>query len=288
MQCFWQQVSLDRARTFAFVATLLSFVLIATNAGAAQAFTISGEVTSQSTGLGVSGTEVVVTESGTSNRVAVAETGLDGSYSLEVSGGTYDITFTPPLGSGFGSFVASDEAITSDKTLNVVLVPTGVTFSGVLRGEGGVPLPDDTVQVGNDSALTGSDGSFSLLLAPGTYTLLVHGSRAAGVPNSAAPTFFDFENAHVTIGADGLHQDLTLPVHALTVRTLGVGGSPLQGVVFAQYVYRALEAGVVLAPGIAPSAAEVEEEGTTAEDGTATLSVPDFQSGATIEALPPV
>ncbi len=43
----------------------------------------------------------------------------------------------------------------------------------------------------------------------------------------------------------------------------------------------------MLAPGIAPSAAEVEEEGTTAEDGTATLSVPDFQSGATIEALPP-
>ena len=60
-------------------------------------------------------------------------------------------------------------------------LPAGVTFSGVLFGGGGVPLPGVSMILqasgggSSVSAQTGSDGSFSLTVAPGTYSMTLEG-----------------------------------------------------------------------------------------------------------------
>ena len=111
---------------------LVAFALMAVSASAAQAYTVSGTVTAQATGLGIEGAAVTVTEPATGIEVATTTTNFAGNYSLSVAGGTYDITFTPPLGSGYESFVDRGENIVADRTLNVVFAPSGsVTFSGV-------------------------------------------------------------------------------------------------------------------------------------------------------------
>lgn len=60
---------------------LACLLLLIGTAQGAQALTISGAVTSQSTGQGVEGVAVTVTESGTGNAIALpTETGGGGAY----------------------------------------------------------------------------------------------------------------------------------------------------------------------------------------------------------------
>ncbi|HYM54320.1 MAG TPA: carboxypeptidase-like regulatory domain-containing protein, partial [Solirubrobacteraceae bacterium] len=268
---------------------LIGLALIAANATAAQAFAISGRVTAQGSGQGVPNTEVFVTESGTSNQVALpTTTASDGSYSVLVPAGTYDITFTPPAGSEFESFVDRSEVLTGNRTVDVVLVPAGsVSFSGVLQGEGGAPLANAQVRVGNETMTTTSKGAFSGTFAPGTYELSITGNRQSGVSHAAAPSYFYFYAGSVTL-TNSVNETLTLPVHALTVRTVGPGASAIPGVKFQEYVGGSLGAHGTLAPGVSVSAATIYEEETTDANGNATLSLPYYEGNeARLEAAPP-
>ena len=274
------------------IVTVLAFICMTglARADAAAAFTVSGTVTLQATGLGLAETQVTVDEVASGDQLATAVTALNGSYSINVPPGEYDISFSPPAGSGYGSFAALDETVNASRTLNAVLEPSGsgVTFTGTLLGEGGVPLPGDTVRVGNEDATTNSAGEFALAITPGTYSLRIYGQRAAGVSSAAAPEEFDFSGASIALTAS-VHENLTLPVHALTVRTLGAGAIPLKGVAIsgASTNYYIGEPNGTLAPGIAATYGEVNEEETTGSAGTATLSLPDYPAAQTIDAVPP-
>ena len=266
---------------------LLAFALMAVSASAAQAYTVSGTVTAQATHLGIAEAAVTVTEPATGIEVASTTTNFAGSYSLEVPAGTYDISFTPPVGSGYTPVEDRGEAVLANRTIDVEFTPLSgsVTFSGVLFGGGGVPLPGVAITLGNESVNTGSDGSFSMTVAPGTYELGVTGYRAAGVPAAAAPGYFSFSGAQVTVDAN-VQQDLTLPVHVLTVRTLGSGGTAIPEVFLRAHEGSSLATGT-LAPGISAQYASVDESATTAEDGTAMLTLPSWAGSPTAEAVPP-
>lgn len=97
------------------VLVLLIFIVAGT-ASAAQAYTISGTVKAQSTGLGVAETQVIVREASNEIQVAATQTAMDGSYSVEAPGGTYNIEYVPPIGSGYQSVVARNEQISRNLT----------------------------------------------------------------------------------------------------------------------------------------------------------------------------
>ncbi len=271
---------------------LLAFALMAVSASAAQAYTVSGTVTAQATGSGIAEAAVTVTEATTGIEVASAITNFAGNYSLEVPAGTYDISFTPPVGSGFTSTEDRGEAVLANRTIDVELAPLSgsVTFSGVLFGEGGVRLPGVAIVLEASGsaasvARTASDGSFSVTVAPGTYSMVLEdGSLSVG---NAAPGNFVFSTQPVTISGN-LHEDLTLPVHMLTVRALEANGNPVSGVSISGLGSSAIVEGTgTLGPGITVSSGQVVESATTGADGTAVFSVPDFTGNPTFEVRPP-
>jgi hypothetical protein len=276
------------------VSTVLGLLVLAP---AVHAATISGMVTLQSSGEGVAGVNVTVDESGTDNAVAIpAETGTAGTYAVQVPAGTYDVTYTPPLGSGYETVSDRAEVVSANRAVSVVLTSgedPSVTFSGILLGDGETPVADATVRLAGsrvEAVTTDASGAFSLTVPPGGYELSVEGFRQAGVSHAAVPAFFQFYNAPLTLSAD-LHEDLSLPLHALTVRALGhgEGSGPVPGVTFDETVGRASFAVLAqLGSGITASAVDVNEEETTDASGYATLSVPDLEtSQAEIDAIPP-
>jgi IPT/TIG domain/Bacterial Ig-like domain len=164
----------------------------------------------------------------------------------------------------------------------------GVTFSGRLFGEGGVALADATIGVGQEHVTTAADGSFSLSVAPGTYRFEVGGYRQSGVSAGAVPYYFSFYGGEISLSSS-LSENITLPLHAVTVKTVGPGGSPIPGVKFTgELSERYLGSTQTLAPGITAQYGYTSENETTNANGEAVLSVADVERpNSTMEAVPP-
>jgi hypothetical protein len=277
-----------------FVAVL---ALLTVGAGAAQAFTISGTVTSQSTGKGLEGVEVVVTEAGTSNVVALpTNTIADGSYTTTVPAGTYDIKFVPPLSSEYQSFTARGESVQSNLALDVSLIHAGaVTVSGTVRNSTGQAVPGAFVDFFNSTASGGgevkSDGSFTTgPMPPGTYQWHVSGYRSSSTPHTQLPNFYVYGGSGFVV-TGGQQEEITLPAqHVLTVRTVGPGGSPIAGVA----VFTNNQVGGVLAnplpvaAGMEATEITAQENETTDAEGKASLVLPDWAYAKTsVNVIPP-
>ena len=277
------------------VVSAVSIVALFGSAAIAHGATISGKVTLQGSEEGVAGVSVTVEESGTGNVVAVpAETGSTGAYEVQVPTGTYDVSFTAPLSSGYKTALDRSEVVTASRIVNVVLTSgNDVTFSGVLLGDGETPIPDATVRLAgsrNQEVTTDANGAFFMTVSPGNYGFSVEGFRQPGVSHAAVPSYFQFSNAPLTLSAS-LHENLALPLHALTVRTLGTAGegsAPVSGAGFHESVGPGFEVPMLLGPGITARGVDVNEEETTDANGYATLSVPNLESSqAEIDAIPP-
>ena len=263
--------------------------IFAATASASDAYTISGTVEAQGTGLGVAEVQIIVREIATEKQIAATQTSLGGSYTIEMPGGTYNIEFVPPTGSGYGTFQDRGETVSTNKTINVLLVPAGSSrFSGHLLGPGGVALANALVSVGAETVTTGADGSFSVSLAPGSYGFEVSGYRQSGVSPSVVPSYFGFWGGHVSLSSS-LNENITLPLHAVTIKTVGPGGSPIPGVKFSGGLSQiSLGGEKSLASGVTAVYGTTGEQESTNSSGEATLSVADIEtSEATIEAVPP-
>jgi len=297
---FWAARALLRAaaRRHMFSALAGALALGSMAAAPAQAdcvgmcATISGTVSAQGGSTAqLGGTEITVTDSSSGVPVASTTTAANGSYSVTVPPGTYDLSFRPPAGSGFGNFVARNQVIAGDRTINVTMVPASVgAIAGVVRGNGGVALRAMTVQLsspggaGTVSTTTASDGSYSLTAEPGTYTLVLSGSRQPGVPASVMASSVQFQAPLSLQGSTT--QDLTLPVHALTVQTLGASGNPIAGVRFnAGFSRGASQVSGSLAPGLPISFSSSTFNETTDATGTLVLAVPTWINNPSVSGL---
>jgi hypothetical protein len=175
---------------------------------------ISGKVTNGSTGL--SGIDVEVDTAADGSYYDDVLTGSDGTWSLGVAPGSYAVSFYDDSGtyadgylgaSGFTNDPNAAKTITV-KSANVtgqnVVLPKAVAISGtVTNGKAG--LADIDVEVDSaadgsyyDDVLTEADGTWSIPVAPGSYTVTFtddSGTYASGYlgkngftydPNSAA------------------------------------------------------------------------------------------------------
>ncbi|HEV3070726.1 MAG TPA: carboxypeptidase regulatory-like domain-containing protein [Solirubrobacteraceae bacterium] len=212
----------------AAAATLILVLAMAGPAAAATA-TLSGRVT-DGVGNPLGGSTIAVDTAGTTSQVAATTTSLDGSYSVSVEAGSYDVHVTPPAASGFNPAIFADFAISGATALDVVLTNAAtVTFQGVLRTSRGEAIPGASVRLISGSTSyyvsTSSTGAFSLAVPPGSYELAVQSNgSAAGAPIP----FYWFLYVPITITGD-LTQNLTVPVAAVTAQVRDPSGSPVAG-----------------------------------------------------------
>src|SRR5262249_8305011 len=155
---------------------LTGFLLCFTSSALASEYAISGYVEAQGAStMGIPGASVLVKNGTTGALVASATTDLGGGYAVIVPTGTYDVTFTPHVGSEYGPLTIHGQTVIDNTVLNVTLIPDRlVRLSGVLVDGRGDPVAGAGLVLGDGngggtSVVTGADGSYSLLVAPGSY-----------------------------------------------------------------------------------------------------------------------
>ena len=211
----------------AAAATVLLVLAMAGPAAAATA-TLSGRVT-DGIGSPLGGSTIAVDTAGTTSQVAATTTALDGSYSVSVEAGSYDVHVTPPAASGFNPATFADFAISGETALDVVLTNAATaTFKGVLQTSRGEAISHATVELISGpqhySVTTGSTGAFSLAVPPGSYKLDVFDTCSC----SPVPTAWSLGLFPITITGD-LTQNLTVPVAAVTAQVRDPSGNPVGG-----------------------------------------------------------
>jgi hypothetical protein len=145
------------------------------------------------------------------------------------------VSASPPFGNPFAPGTTEIGSVTADSSATVRLRGTN-TFSGVLRDRDGNPLAGQQISLQGSpfgaGDQTGSDGSFTIHAAPGTYTLAVFAMGIMpmpGAPPPAAPTFYSVSGPQIDLSNGDVHQDLTLPTLKLDVSVLDPDGAPVAG-----------------------------------------------------------
>jgi hypothetical protein len=124
--------------------------------------------------------------SGGSVAYGSAITGPDGTYSVELGEGTYRVQILPPYDRGY-PFVTVESFQVSRDGGRFEYRYTGTLVSGTATGPGGSPMA--TFGVGADAigsagwaSVEGRNGSYSLLLAPGSYLFTAAAPYGSGAP----------------------------------------------------------------------------------------------------------
>jgi hypothetical protein len=134
----------------------------------AEETTLSGIVTDNSTGLPLSG--ITINANGYS-----AITAIDGSYSLALPAGVYQLSVSTIGYNPYSTQV--DLSTPGNYSLNIFLIPSAVpqaVISGIVTDEStGSPITGATVSVNGYSTLTSTIGYYSLAVPVGTYQLSV-------------------------------------------------------------------------------------------------------------------
>ena len=144
---------------------------------------IEGTVTDSSTGDPIEG--ATVTANGYSNI-----TDAEGRYSIEVPPGTYNVTASAT------KYVSQSKTATvtsnTKTTLDFALTPLNGTISGTVTDSStGDPIAGATVTINGISVSTGTDGTYSIEVPPGTYNVTV-----------SADGYEDSSNTDITVVAE--------------------------------------------------------------------------------------
>jgi hypothetical protein len=141
---------------------------------------LSGKVSNQSS-QGIPLVDLNVTNSATQQRLFTPSDNTDasGNYALVIPAGTYDIDFNTPTGTRYVAKLLSNQVITSDKTLNVIL-STGFYVSGKVSdplssGVASVRIGADYTYTGQEqlitNKLTDGAGNYQIVLPSGLFRL---------------------------------------------------------------------------------------------------------------------
>jgi uncharacterized repeat protein (TIGR01451 family) len=131
----------------------------------------------------------------------------------------------PQVSSWVGDPVTSNNSTELDVQ---ILSGSSSTFSGELIDADGNPLPGQHITLSPPSggrfvAMTGPNGSFSMVVVPDSYTLEVSGGEADGV---TLPVSYDVSLPSFDL-SQSVTQDLMLPLSILNLTVLGPGDNPV-------------------------------------------------------------
>ncbi len=138
--------------------------------------TIAGKVTNVSSGLPISG--ATVTADG-----KTATTDTSGNYSITIAPGTYNVTASA---AGYQSSTPASVTVMANATttqnfaLTKIVAGNGTIAGTVTNASSGLPISGATVTADGKMATTDASGNYSIIIAPGTYTVT---ASAAGYEN---------------------------------------------------------------------------------------------------------
>lgn len=144
-----------------------------------HAATITGTVKNEAgAGLGNVDIDFIDLCTGDSVFIASDKTAADGSYSVVVANGTYDIHYTPPTGAVVAAGDRQDYVVSANANLGVTTLHPGRLVSGTVRNSASVGVAnvdlkwvDQATQhrvfMGKD--VTNASGQYSIRVLPGTW-----------------------------------------------------------------------------------------------------------------------
>jgi hypothetical protein len=202
------------------------------------------------TGTGGTPLAGIQVDAGSSDYYGGAQTASDGTYSILVPAGTYTVSFWDCSGGtylhgyyGSGGFTLGSGATpvavsTSDVSGIDVQMQTGHYIKGTVTGTGGTPLASIYVGAGSSgysgTTWTASDGTYSVAVAPGTYTVQFNdpsGTYFSGLYSSGGFTLDQGSATPVTVTTSdrtGIDvQMLTVPGKPTGVTAVRGNGSAL-------------------------------------------------------------
>lgn len=169
-----------RPRPFAR-ALIVTCVLAGVVLPASAAFTITGVVRNEAgTGLANVDIDLVDICSGVNVFLVNDKTAVDGTFSVVVNPGTYDIHFTPPTGSTVASSELENVTIAANADFGTIVLHPGFLVSGQVRNTSAAGIPGvglrfvnlatgKRVYVTKDA--TTSTGAYSVRVLPGSYDI---------------------------------------------------------------------------------------------------------------------
>ncbi|MBI5122304.1 carboxypeptidase regulatory-like domain-containing protein [Candidatus Roizmanbacteria bacterium] len=148
------------------------------------------------------------------------------------SSSSYNFTGTPPSGSGFVSTAIPSFTISGDANETGTL-QTGITLSGYLYDESGNPINNMLISLsgsnGTASMRTTITGSYSLLVASGTYKIEIGAQGPQSGYPTGYPDWFDVRELNYSL-TQNTNLDLTLPVRKVIMHVQDASGNPVGGV----------------------------------------------------------
>ncbi len=212
-----------------------------------------------------------------------ATSNSSGVYGVSVDDGTYNMSVTPPAGSGFNPFAVNGITVSgADVTQNVVLMQQAITIGGTIKSSDGTVVQNASVSftyAGTSTTAktvnTGTTGSYSAALSPGNYDIRISASKGTSnhVPGSA---YFSLNN--VPLSADTT-KNFTLGIVKVTGRTTDGNGTPVPGVSLAV-------GSTTASPGSFSTVSLSSETATSDSSGNYTLYLPPYTS-YTVSLTPP-
>lgn len=199
---------------------------------------LTGRVT-KSNGTGVPYANINVNKEGASGGSG-AQTAADGSYSLALSGGTWDVNVNPsncpgcPIADWYYSgqpqrVIFNNDSSTETKTLNITVISANSTVTGRVLKPDGSPMTNANVDVrtqdgiGNNNQVS-PDGSFTVRVSAGTYYVNVYTSDSQ----------YSFQAISVTVGDNETKNVGNITAKMKAARIVGKvtkeDGTPLPGI----------------------------------------------------------
>ena len=211
------------------LAAVLLLTFVASPGAQTTTFLVSGKVSSVSDPL--SGATVEAFATGTNLSAGWASTDASGAYGMQLPAGTYDFVVTPTGGSGLNSARSPARAVTRPTTIDFVLVASGgARLSGRVldvanTGVGGKYVSlSGSLQASTHSA---EDGTYTLDVPPGTYTLGFFGAQSR--EDSVEPAIYSVQTANLVL-QDSVTIDFVPPVKRVQVVVKDGAGSLVPGV----------------------------------------------------------
>lgn len=162
-------------------------------------------------------------------------TAADGSYSLSVYAGSYDINVSLPNGTIYSDnfMVAANLNVAADTVQNFA-VDGPNSISGFVRDASGLGMGGIAIGASSRSGIYGStataaDGSYRIPLPPGTYTLQVGNIYYCSPACPAGPVYQALLN-NVSVNGAVTHDFVASPVVTLSGKVVDVNGTPVAGI----------------------------------------------------------
>ncbi len=159
-------------------------------------------------------------------------TNTSGDATLWLFPATFNITATPPSGSGYAAFLLSNTNVSSDTSLTIIMQSL-VTLSGHVYDAQGNPVFNQQVffQVGGtiigNKSFTDSQGNYFLQVSPGTYDL--HLSGNGGSDGSAVPLGYQLISSNYSINQNTV-LDITIPAKRVDIHVQNSSGNAISNV----------------------------------------------------------